>query len=155
MQRPLTNTRHPKPTPILAPIQAPAGPGGREGRPKGIDRVIGAKVRSVRIHRGLSQEKLGDKLGITFQQVQKYEKGVNSIAACRMPALCEALGIKPADLFDGITMALPAGQVTPPVISAVTWKVALAAERLSPNLRAAVMNVIRALNRDADDTLEE
>lgn len=44
------------------------------------DKIIGRKIREVRLLAGLSQEKLGDKLGITFQQVQKYEKGVNRVS---------------------------------------------------------------------------
>jgi transcriptional regulator with XRE-family HTH domain len=134
------------------PPKPPKPASGKTSRRKDIDAIIGAKVRALRMRKGLSQEKLGDMLGITFQQVQKYEKGANSIATCRIPAVCEALGVTPSDLFDGITVNSPASEdapkVSPPVISALAWKVALATDRLSPPFRTVVMNVIKALNRD-------
>jgi transcriptional regulator with XRE-family HTH domain len=49
--------------------------------PGPIDRHIGGRVRARRVMLGMSQEKLADALGLTFQQVQKYEKGANSISA--------------------------------------------------------------------------
>lgn len=58
-----------------------------------VDRIIGAKVRQCRIERGVSQEKLAAYLGITFQQVQKYEKGTNRIALSTFFRICEALDI--------------------------------------------------------------
>jgi transcriptional regulator with XRE-family HTH domain len=49
----------------------------------------------------MSQEKLGDELGLTFQQVQKYEKGTNSLSASRIPRVCHVLGISLEQLFFG------------------------------------------------------
>ena len=56
-----------------------------------IDRKIGQRVRSRRLEIGMSQERLAELLGITFQQVQKYEKGVNRIAASRLFDISAAL----------------------------------------------------------------
>lgn len=65
----------------------------------GIDRAIGAALRTRRRHMGLSQGELGEALGVTFQQVGKYEAGTNRIALSRMPALCRALAWTADDLL--------------------------------------------------------
>lgn len=62
-------------------------------RPNPTDVFVGSRVRMRRKMLGLSQEKLGDKLGITFQQVQKYEKGTNRVGASRLKAMAEALDV--------------------------------------------------------------
>jgi ribosome-binding protein aMBF1 (putative translation factor) len=72
-----------------------------ESRDKKVDKIIGANIRRFRNERGLSQTALGRLLRITFQQIQKYESGLNSIAAARIPALCEALDISLEELFEG------------------------------------------------------
>lgn len=60
--------------------------------PSGIDTFIGRKVRLWRLARGVSQERLAEMIGVTFQQVQKYEKGINRIAASRLFAVANVLG---------------------------------------------------------------
>ncbi|MCT8268822.1 MULTISPECIES: helix-turn-helix domain-containing protein [Afifella] len=60
--------------------------------PDEIDAHIGRQVRMRRKMAGLSQEKLGEQLGVTFQQIQKYEKGANRIAASRLFQIAEVLG---------------------------------------------------------------
>jgi hypothetical protein len=55
--------------------------------PDPIDKYVGARVRMRRLMLGMSQDKLGEKLGITFQQVQKYEKGTNRVSAGRLQAM--------------------------------------------------------------------
>jgi DNA-binding transcriptional regulator YiaG len=72
-----------------------------ESRDKKVDEIIGTNVRRLRNERGLSQTALGKLLRITFQQIQKYESGVNSVAAARIPSLCEALDVSPDELFEG------------------------------------------------------
>ena len=61
--------------------------------PNPTDVFVGGRVRMRRKMLGLSQEKLGDKLGITFQQIQKYEKGTNRVGASRLKAMSEALDV--------------------------------------------------------------
>jgi len=63
------------------------------------DIEVGQRVRTFRVHKGLSQEKLGDALGLTFQQVQKYEKGTNRISAGRLQRIAETLDVPVTDLF--------------------------------------------------------
>ena len=67
-------------------------------RPNPIDIHVGGRVRLRRMILGMSQEKLGESLGLTFQQVQKYEKGVNRIGASRLFDLSHVLGV-PVQFF--------------------------------------------------------
>ena len=62
-------------------------------RPNPIDVHVGSRVRFRRMLLGMSQEKLGERLGLTFQQVQKYEKGINRIGASRLFDLAQVLGV--------------------------------------------------------------
>ena len=64
-----------------------------------VDRLIGARVRARRLELRVSQEKLANDIGVTFQQIQKYEKGVNRIAASTLIDIGEALKIQPAVLL--------------------------------------------------------
>ncbi len=67
-----------------------------------IDQHVGQRVRERRIVLGLSQTNLADGLGITFQQLQKYEKGHNRIAAGRLYGCAELLGVSPEYFFEGL-----------------------------------------------------
>ena len=66
--------------------------------PDPIDVEVGARVRTFRKHRLLSQSALGDALGLTFQQVQKYERGSNRISASMLVKIAEKLGVTVGDL---------------------------------------------------------
>src|SRR3984957_4287425 len=69
--------------------------------PNPVDRYVGSRVRMRRIMLGMSQEKLGDALGLTFQQVQKYEKGTNRVGASRIQQISEILQVPVSFLFEG------------------------------------------------------
>src|SRR4051812_49780181 len=69
--------------------------------PNPIDKHVGSRVRMRRILIGMSQEKLGEALGLTFQQVQKYEKGTNRIGASRLQHIARHLGVPVEYFFDG------------------------------------------------------
>ena len=69
--------------------------------PNPIDRHVGSRVRMRRMMLGMSQEKLGDALGLTFQQVQKYEKGTNRIGASRLQQISNSLQVPVSFFFDG------------------------------------------------------
>lgn len=71
--------------------------------PNETDRHIGKRIRLRRIAIGMSQEKLGDALGLTFQQIQKYEKGVNRVGAGRLLDIARILGVDVIYFFDGLT----------------------------------------------------
>ena len=69
--------------------------------PDPIDVEVGRRIRIQRTLRGISQTDLGQKIGVTFQQVQKYEKGVNRVGASRLTRIAKVLGIPVSTLFGG------------------------------------------------------
>jgi transcriptional regulator with XRE-family HTH domain len=77
--------------------------------PNPIDRHVGSRVRMRRMMLSMSQEKLGDALGLTFQQVQKYEKGTNRIGASRLQQISDILKVPVSFFFEGAPGPTPAG----------------------------------------------
>jgi transcriptional regulator with XRE-family HTH domain len=69
--------------------------------PNPIDKHVGSRVRMRRMMISMSQEKLGERLGITFQQIQKYEKGTNRIGASRLQQISIVLGVPVSFFFEG------------------------------------------------------
>ncbi len=69
-------------------------------KPNPIDIHVGSRVRLRRNMLGMSQEKLGESLGITFQQIQKYEKGTNRVGASRLQAIATILGVPVSFFFE-------------------------------------------------------
>ena len=69
--------------------------------PNPIDKHVGSRVRMRRMMLSMSQEKLGDALGLTFQQVQKYEKGTNRIGASRLQQISQILQVPVSFFFEG------------------------------------------------------
>jgi transcriptional regulator with XRE-family HTH domain len=65
-----------------------------------VDRLVGRRVRIVRVSRGLSQTAVALQLGLTFQQLQKYEKGTNRISASRLHDIARILGVEVKSFFD-------------------------------------------------------
>jgi transcriptional regulator with XRE-family HTH domain len=79
--------------------------GSRRANP--IDIHVGSRVRFRRMLLGMSQEKLGERLGLTFQQVQKYEKGINRIGASRLFDLAQVLGVSVQFFYDDAPLPEP------------------------------------------------
>jgi transcriptional regulator with XRE-family HTH domain len=73
--------------------------------PDPIDRHVGSRVRMQRMLMKMSQERLGEALGLTFQQVQKYEKGTNRIGASRLQQISKTLNVPPSFFFEGAPTA--------------------------------------------------
>ena len=65
-----------------------------------VDRSVGRRVRMVRVSRGMSQTALASQLGLTFQQLQKYEKGTNRISASKLHDIARILGVEVATFFE-------------------------------------------------------
>jgi transcriptional regulator with XRE-family HTH domain len=66
-----------------------------------VDALVGQNIKILRLQRGLSQTALGEQMGVTFQQVQKYERGANRVGAGRLSQIAQALGVPLTNLFDG------------------------------------------------------
>src|ERR1700730_13480092 len=125
----------------------------KSGNP--IDRHVGTRVRMRRMMLGMSQTKLGDALGVTFQQVQKYEKGTNRIGAGRLQHISSVLQVPPAFFFDGAPHA-PAGQIPANATSATDEIAAFMATRDGLVLAKAFMRIGNlALRRRVVDLVEE
>jgi transcriptional regulator with XRE-family HTH domain len=87
---------------------------GAKKSPNPIDRHVGSRVRLRRMLIGMSQEKLGDALQLTFQQVQKYEKGANRIGASRLQEIAKILGVPVEFFFDGAPASAAASGFSEP-----------------------------------------
>lgn len=124
--------------------------------PNPIDVHVGSRVRLRRLVIGMSQEKLGEQLGLTFQQVQKYEKGTNRIGASRLFEISRILSV-PLQFFyedmeqvagDDLAFAEPGG--APFVMDFVSSAEGLALNRAfsdiaDPGLRRAVVELVKQL----------
>ena len=82
-------------------LAAPALSGSRPmaKRVEPVDVLVGRRVRAYRLSLGMSQTTLGDKVGVTFQQIQKYERGTNRIGSSRLQKVANVLGISVGALF--------------------------------------------------------
>lgn len=78
-----------------------------------MDVHVGGRVRMRRMLLGMSQEKLGEQLGLTFQQVQKYEKGVNRIGASRLFEMAKVLGVPVQFFYDDAPIGVGGAVSTP------------------------------------------
>src|ERR1700730_8252105 len=125
----------------------------RSGNP--IDRHVGSRVRMRRMMLGMSQTKLGDSLGVSFQQVQKYEKGSNRIGASRLQHISSILQVSPTFFFDGAPHVV-AGQIPANATSASDEITAFMAPRDGLALAKAFTRIgNRALRRLVVDLVEE
>jgi transcriptional regulator with XRE-family HTH domain len=105
-----------------------------------IDKKIGSVIRMRRLKLGLTQADLGNALGVSFQQIQKYENGANSVASTRISDLCRALEMTPNDLFD--VSSKMDGDVSK--LSSWTMKIALKLEDASLAMRQAIDAMLHA-----------
>ena len=71
--------------------------------PHPTDKHVGSRVRMRRLMLGISQVKLADTIGVTFQQLQKYEKGTNRVSSSRVQQIANALQVTPPFFFDGLS----------------------------------------------------
>lgn len=129
--------------------------------PSGIDRIVGQRLRWRRRELKLTQEQLGEKLGLTFQQVQKYEKGVNRISAGRLFEIAHALGITITYFYEGVDELMdtaPAGSVheadrppSLPVIDTEAMELVTAFQKIGDkSLRRSLLETIRAAAATSD-----
>ena len=116
------------------------------GNPNPIDVHVGIRVRLRRTLLGMSQEKLGEALGLTFQQVQKYERGANRIGSSRLFDLSRVLDVPITFFFDDMPGEVE--QLSPRLISGVTEEPA--ALDASPLSKRETLDLVRAYYRIAD-----
>jgi transcriptional regulator with XRE-family HTH domain len=120
-----------------------------------IDVQVGNRVRIRRMLIGMSQERLGDLLGLTFQQVQKYEKGVNRIGAGRLYEVSRILNV-PVDFFyEGVASSGPEAESAPPVMEFVSsgegLQLALAFMKIKDvRVRKRMLDLVKSLAEEEE-----
>jgi transcriptional regulator with XRE-family HTH domain len=122
--------------------------------PSGIDRVVGQRIRWRRRELKLTQERLGELLELTFQQVQKYEKGVNRVSAGRLYEIAGVLGVPISYFFEGAEEFLEAEHAEfaededephAPVMTPETLELISAFQKIEDiSLRKSLLNTVRA-----------
>ena len=65
-----------------------------------LDAMVGARISMLRVNRGMSQAMLAERIGVTFQQVRKYERGADRVGASRLSQIASVLGVSVGDLFE-------------------------------------------------------
>lgn len=129
----------------------------RNSNTRAFDKYVGTRVRARRTMIGMSQEKLGDSSGITFQQVQKYEKGTNRISASRLAQFAHIMQVPIGFFFEGapgFDRAAPDAateQHNEFMSSSDGIRIGRALSRASPQLRRAITELAE---RVADDISE-
>jgi transcriptional regulator with XRE-family HTH domain len=112
------------------------------------DMIVGGNIRLYRQAAEISQVELGEHLGVTFQQVQKYEKGTNRVGAGRLPIIATVLKIPVATLFDGVK--LPANTRAPVQLlqKRDAFKLAVAFNKISdPDVRHSIVMLAQSLSK--------
>ena len=113
-------------------------------RPSSIDAAVGRNVRIWRMARGLSQAQLASRLGVTFQQLQKYEVGANRIGTGRLVKLAAILGVPIAVLFEGTNGGGETSSLLSLVADSRSFRLAHAfAAITNPSLRLSLVNLVQ------------
>jgi len=114
-----------------------------------VDAQIGSRIRVMRTLLGMSQEKLGQLVGLTFQQIQKYEKGLNRISAGRLLEVARVLGVPINSFYDGLlepTSAIPSNVTLIQNFSGEDLKLSIAFSRLKDaRLRKHLLGLVESL----------
>ncbi|MDE2227527.1 MAG: helix-turn-helix transcriptional regulator [Alphaproteobacteria bacterium] len=136
----------------------PAGGRGRRSKsehPNPIDVHVGARVRLRRTLLGMSQEKLGQAIGLTFQQVQKYERGTNRIGASRLYVLARVLDVPVAFFFEDLEAPghKSAGAAVDPTGPKGMNEAADLFDGNEPIMRRETLELVRAYLRISDPRL--
>ena len=115
-------------------------------QPKPDDILIGTKIRARRVAIGMSQEKLGEAVGVTFQQIQKYEKGTNRVGGSRLMQIAAALKTTAPNRMP-LENAEPVDEEAGPSVYAI--RLAIQIENLPDKRRAVVADLVRVLSNEA------
>jgi transcriptional regulator with XRE-family HTH domain len=115
-------------------------------RPSAVDIAVGRNVRIWRMTRGLSQAQLARRLGVTFQQVQKYEVGGNRIGTGRLVKIAAILGVPIAALFQGADAAGPSRSLLELICDSRSFRLARAFAAIEHNgFRLSLVELVETL----------
>ncbi len=116
------------------------------------DKQVGACVRAARVKAGLSQSKLAAELGITFQQLQKYEKGKNRIAVSTLLLIADALAVPVQSFFDAVEHRSSGSADWTDLLSKDNIRLIRAFSNISgADVRRRIMGLILAVTGEGDD----
>jgi transcriptional regulator with XRE-family HTH domain len=115
-----------------------------------VDRQVGERMRRRRILLGLTQDQLADALGISYQQIQKYETGANRVSAGRLAQIAEVLEVQPGWFFGAAEKTEPAGGSSRAVIDLVRNFSRIEDERVRTHLMALVRSLAGRGEEDED-----
>jgi len=124
----------------------------RTGRASPMDAHVGARIKLRRTQMGLSQEKLGDAINVTFQQIQKYERGVNRVGASRLFDLSVVLNVPVGFFYDDIPGPLATERNGEPAAQAARRADRFSEERTPFDFRSAPVG--RVMATDAAELLD-
>jgi transcriptional regulator with XRE-family HTH domain len=113
-----------------------------------IDKLVGTNIRVHRLAAGLSQEALGARLGVTFQQIQKYEKGVNRVGSGRLHKIAEIFEVPVGSFYSGAVKQKDTNASSPfdLLADALTMQMACEFGKLTDNkMRRAILAVVEAM----------
>jgi len=123
---------------------------------RSVDRHVGERVRSRRAELGLTQHDLAEMLGISYQQVQKYETGANRVSAGRLFRMSQRLGCAIGFFFDGLENNEPVQVLEHGAANRTTSELARNVNRLpSGNVKGAISTLVRALADDDETALQQ
>ena len=100
-----------------------------------LDAMVGARIRMLRVNRGMSQTMLAERIGVTFQQVQKYERGANRVVASRLSRIASVLGVSVGELFESSRTESPGLNSSIPLLAEPGALRVLKAYARTPNPR--------------------
>ena len=112
-----------------------------------LDAMLGARLRTLRVSRGISQAVLAEKIGVSFQQVQKYERGANRVGANRLVQIAAVLDVSVTEFFESVRTKSP-GLKSPIHLLAEpgAWQVLEAcAHEPSPRVRSCIVKLMESI----------
>jgi transcriptional regulator with XRE-family HTH domain len=117
------------------------------GRSQGsdIDRFLGYRIRKLRLMACVSQQQVAKQLGISTQQVHKFEKGTDQVSAAQLLAIAQRLDVAVGDLFDGYDEGVPLHPLVDPRTSRMLFNVTRSFLKLEPKQQNALIRLTRAL----------
>ena len=112
-----------------------------------LDALVGAKVRMLRVNRGISQTVLAERIGVTFQQVQKYEQGANRVGASRLAQIASVLDVSVGEFFESSRTGPPGLNSSAHVLAGPgAWRVLEAHKRTPcPRVRSRIGKLVESI----------
>jgi transcriptional regulator with XRE-family HTH domain len=110
-----------------------------------IDRFLGHRLKQLRLLAGMTQQQLARQLGVSTQQMQKYESGINQMAVGQLLAVARAFDVAVVDVFDGYDSGTPLDPPLEPNTSRMLLNVMQSFLQLGPKRQDALIRLVRAM----------